>query len=159
MKKIQNYKLVKQKKERKEIMYATVLKEIETEHGILTAPMVVEAAQKPDSPLHNYFEWDDSVAAKNYRLWQARVLISNVQVQVLGKKTDAYVNVIVNVNDFPQRGYVPMERSLTDAEIYRQVLSNARRELEYWQNKYKTIRDLQGVINPEKLEELKRKTK
>ena len=38
----------------------------------LTAREIVEEARKKNSPLHDFFEWDDSIAAEKYRLAQAR---------------------------------------------------------------------------------------
>jgi hypothetical protein len=41
---------------------------------------VVTEAQDKKSPIHRYFNWDDTEAAHQYRLWQARQLISVVVV-------------------------------------------------------------------------------
>jgi hypothetical protein len=51
--------------------------------GILQAEDVLEEARNPDSPLHPMFEWDDQVAAHQYRLEQARALIREVRVEVV----------------------------------------------------------------------------
>ncbi len=47
----------------------------EAPSGLLTAESVVEHAKKEDSPLHELFEWDDSEAAKLFRIQQARQTI------------------------------------------------------------------------------------
>jgi|SRR5882724_3615433 len=141
----------------REPKYQAVLKEMEQEHGIITPHMVVQAAKKEDSPLHKAFEWDDGKAAEKYRLVQARFLINSVQIQILGKKTEGYINAIVSVDNVKTRGYVSTEAAMNDQFIYKQVLKNATRELEYWQKKYRTLRDLQGIINPEVLESVKQK--
>jgi len=46
--------------------------------GELTPSDVVNDARNPNSPLHSFFEWSDSVAAEQYRLSQARGLIRAV---------------------------------------------------------------------------------
>lgn len=47
--------------------------------GLLRAKDVVDFARSnPDSKLHAHFEWDDSVAAEEFRLHQARGLIRAV---------------------------------------------------------------------------------
>ncbi len=51
------------------------LERIREKHGRLAPSIVLAEAQPEDSPLHNEFEWDDSVAAHEYRLQQARKLI------------------------------------------------------------------------------------
>lgn len=50
--------------------------------NLLDAENVVLAAKDPESPLHDYFEWDDSKAAHTYRLVQARRIIRTVQFEV-----------------------------------------------------------------------------
>jgi|SRR5882724_696913 len=141
----------------KEPKYVAVLKQIEEDHGIITPYMVVEAAKKADSPLHNAFEWDDTKAAEKFRIVQARMLINSVRVEIMGQKTEGYINAIVHVDNVASRGYVSTEVAMNDDFIYKQVLKNATRELEYWQKKYRMLKDLQGIVNEEKVEELRRK--
>jgi hypothetical protein len=53
------------------------------EKGILTPDAVVNDARDTSSPLHGYFTWDDTEAAKQFRLDQARTLIRNIKVEVI----------------------------------------------------------------------------
>jgi len=53
----------------------------------LTAEAVVEAAAPASHPLHNRFEWDDSVAGHKYRLVQATELIRSVEVNFVVDET------------------------------------------------------------------------
>src|SRR5580765_883545 len=48
----------------------------------LLAENVVEAAKEPTSRLHGFFTWDDSVAAKKYRLHEARQLIKTYELYI-----------------------------------------------------------------------------
>lgn len=48
----------------------------------ITPDAVVERARDPQSVLHNEFEWDDALAAKQARLDRARELIREVRVMV-----------------------------------------------------------------------------
>ncbi len=50
--------------------------------GILAPDDVVRDAHSESSPLHSYFTWDNTEAAHQYRLEQARTLIRNVKVTV-----------------------------------------------------------------------------
>lgn len=50
--------------------------------GKLTADSVVTAASDPVSPMHDRFEWDDEVAAHEYRLEQARALIREFDIVI-----------------------------------------------------------------------------
>ena len=59
--------------------------------GKLTAETVLDDAYNPNSPLHAQFEWDDTVAAHQYRLVQARQIIRGVQVSVMERPVRQYV--------------------------------------------------------------------
>ena len=50
--------------------------------GKITPASVVAEATSPDSPLHRYFVWDDTDAARRYRLLQAGMLIRRCRVRV-----------------------------------------------------------------------------
>jgi hypothetical protein len=59
------------------------LAEIEQQYGgRLTPEAVVEDASNAESPLNELFEWDDGVAAHQYRLHQARLVITSIEVEV-----------------------------------------------------------------------------
>ena len=42
--------------------------------GLFLPEAVVEAAKPETSPLHSQFTWDNTEAAKKYRIWEARRL-------------------------------------------------------------------------------------
>ena len=48
----------------------------------LTPEKVVQAAKKKSAELHKCFTWDDSEAAKEYRLSQARVVLCSIAYEV-----------------------------------------------------------------------------
>jgi hypothetical protein len=50
--------------------------------GHVTAIAVLMAARDPDSPLHEFFEWDDIVAAEKERLEQAKRIVKSIRVAV-----------------------------------------------------------------------------
>jgi hypothetical protein len=52
-----------------------VLEELHEEHGHVTPDMLVEVARPEDHPLHDQFEWNDTIAAEKYRREQARQMI------------------------------------------------------------------------------------
>lgn len=67
--------------------FDTIIKKLNA-NGELTASGILEEAKKKTSPLHNLFEWDDSAAAHEYRLIQARKIIrsANVRIEDAGDK-------------------------------------------------------------------------
>lgn len=121
----------------------SVLKDLSKQHGnFFTAREVVEAARPEDSPLHPAFEWNDAVAADEHRLSQARCMIRSLRIKV-ERVTDITEPVRYFVNVRPvgsnERGlspYTPLTHAMRVANIRKQVLSNAFRELEAFRQKY-----------------------
>ena len=62
---------------------AAALLDLEKRNRRLLPEDVVAAAADPKHVLHDYFEWDDSEAARLYRLDQARALIREVKVTIV----------------------------------------------------------------------------
>lgn len=56
--------------------------------GRLTPSRVLERAANPESALHQHFEWNDSAAARRYRMDQAARLIMRVRVRVVPHKDE-----------------------------------------------------------------------
>ena len=60
-----------------------ILKMMEDNGGELTATDLVNAAAEPEHPLHHLFDWDNDSAADQWRLQQARNLISSIKVRAV----------------------------------------------------------------------------
>lgn len=131
------------------------LQRLEQRVGYLEPQVVLKEASDPSSPLHDSFDWDDTTAARKYRLWQARQLIANVKVEFVGEDRQAFYNATVMVEDVPVRGYFSLERVLSDEELHRQVLIEAVKEIETAHKKYDSLKELEGVINIKKLHDVK----
>lgn len=67
--------------ERKLAVVAAIIQKLE-QNGRCTPRRVLAAARSPDSPLHPYFEWDDTVAAEAHRIEQARALIRRIKIEI-----------------------------------------------------------------------------
>ena len=114
--------------------------------GILRPAEVVKFALNPETVLHERFEWDDTEAAAQYRLEQARRIIRfTVHVVQEGKP--------------PIRTYVSLESDRAQHDSYRSVvdvmmnhglrttlLAQALREAESWRARYEHLAELQPVI-------------
>jgi len=118
--------------------------------GKLRTQDVVEFAKAEHTALHGQFEWDDTKASYNYRLWQARRLI-RAAVTVLpstGETIEAYVSLTPNRHD--NGGYTAMVDILSDAELYQQMLQDALREMELFEAKYRRLSELAPVFKAAK---------
>lgn len=63
------------KRELKQVIVDKALAKIHKKHGRITPMLVLEEARAATSPLHQFFEWRDSVAAEKYRLDQATQMV------------------------------------------------------------------------------------
>lgn len=129
---------------------------IRTRHGVLTPVVVVEESTPNEAPLHDRFEWNDSVAGHQYRISQAQALIRSVKVSYIEPngmegKMRAFVSVAREdgVND---RTYEPVEDVAADPRMRQLALRDAQREWLRLRAKYEHLgeffemvrRDLDG---------------
>lgn len=122
---------------------------LETRHnGLLSAEAVLADAKDEASPLNAAFEWDDTEAAQQYRLDQARSLMRSIKVEIRQVKTVPAVPVraYVNVRQHEQRGYAPIATAMSDADLRQQILQRAFRELKHWHDRYKEYEELAAVF-------------
>ena len=136
---------------RQEIIAA--LESIRAAHGgILRPEDVVAHAAEPTSVLHTRFEWSDSKAAHEYRLWQARHLI-RVCVTVLPQTDPEEIKAYVSLKadrEAPGGGYRALVDVLKDDELRRQLLSEALEDLKVFQAKYEQLQELAPVFKAAK---------
>lgn len=127
------------------------LKRIATKHGgVLRAEDVVDSARNEKSPLHNRFTWDDTEAARQWRLEEARRII-RVTVHYIGSgKNRKPMRVFVSLT--PDReddggGYRVTADVLSKADTRKQLIQDALDEMETFQCKYQTIVELSEVFS------------
>lgn len=103
--------------------------------GALTPEAVVEDARDPDSPLHDYFEWDVRLAAEKHWLDTARSIIRSVEVVVRTERVEVKAPVYVRDPDRPsgEAGYVAVKHIRSDYDAAEAVLkSDAQRVMEMY---------------------------
>lgn len=129
-----------------------ILKQLADEYGSITPELVLEHAKPKDSPLHAFFQWDNTKAAEQYRLVQARQLIRRIKVEYITEETKtvtvrAYHCVMPETDD-EQTGrgvYVPVEAAMSD---YRsQLLDQCKRDMDAFKRKYAALKEVSKVID------------
>jgi len=109
------------------------LERIWAKHGKRLEPAcVVEAARPAKAPLHPVFTWDDAVAAKQFRLQQARQLIRSIQI--IADDSGKPRTLFVHVNVEPEGGrrqkhYQHVDTILGRPAEYLAALDELRRRL------------------------------
>jgi len=138
----------------------------DTNGGLLDPAKVVDYARNPDTALHTRFEWDDSKAAEDYRLWQARKIIS-LELVVIRQNIGEVAQIVVNLEertnkDKPVRAFVSLKQDrrgdeacgyrsiydvLSDEGLRKQLLDEARGDMRMFKKKYDTLNELAKVFS------------
>lgn len=114
--------------------------------GVLKPETVVEFARNPKTALHSWFTWDDSDAAREYRLWQARQVI-RVCVTIQENEKEPPVRTYVSLyEDRGGDGYRLMTDVLSDEEMCEKLLVQALAEFKLWQAKYNQLNKLAPIF-------------
>jgi len=138
---------------KKKDLYREELEKIRVRDGMIRPEVVVEDARAKDHPMHSAFEWDNKKCGEYWRVHQARMLINTIMVEVMDVGMSAY-EVVIPVEDKGRKGYYSVEQIMSDDELRKQVLRNALKLIKYWRGKYMQYKELEGIINEKKLQEV-----
>jgi hypothetical protein len=122
-------------------------------NGNLTDTKILEEAKKKTSPIHNWFEWDDTEAAKAHRLSQARNLVRSfivVYEEAPKIETRAYqvTHRKVAQNDKAKRSlYSTTEEILADPVRRDALIARAIREAMDFRRRFQGIYELDKIFN------------
>ena len=121
------------------------IKDLRNTRGIIAPVDVVNAARPVDSPLHEYFEWDDGVAADAYRIVQAQLLL-RVTVTMLAGANGEMTNVRAFVSLTSEQGYRSTVDVLADTSHRSQLIADAMRDMQIFKRKYGHLKELADVF-------------
>lgn len=105
--------------------------------GTLKPEDVVEFARDKSTALHERFCWDDTEAARRWRLHQAAEII-RVQVQIIDKTNKDPVRVYVSLTTDREtgKGYRKITDVISDKQLAEVMLKDALAELIAFKRKY-----------------------
>lgn len=113
----------------------------------LSPKSLLEASRDVNAPLHDEFEWDDSVAAEKYREDQAGAIIRNIVV-VSSDDGQSSCRAFVNVRSEVKSGsYHNIKTVCEDVDLYSKLMESAKREMNSFICKYKSLDQLSGVFS------------
>lgn len=99
--------------------------------GKITPKIVIQDAKPKNSVFHNYFEWDETKAAKQYRLQQARNLINHiVEVVVIEGKQSKQKSFFSVKNGNNNIVYVTIKKAIATPNYRMQLLNQLITTLE-----------------------------
>ena len=123
------------------------LSKLHKENGMLTADLVVKDAKPLSSPLHDHFEWDNTEAAKEYRLYQARKLIHAVVILKDNGEPSPPMRAFVHIRDEEVGSiYMSIDIAMGDSVLRAQIVERAWTELKQWEARYHQYEELAGVF-------------
>ena len=120
----------------------------------LDAADVLDSAEAPTSPLHSEFEWDDTAAAKQHRLLQARNLMNGIKVSITVMRDKKPQNVEYSFMAAVQKpdgggrrfNYTSTEYAMREPDLRAELLQNALLELAAFRRKYADLSELSMVF-------------
>lgn len=121
-----------------------VCEQLERE-GRLTAQDLVDVSRDENAPLHGVFEWDDSIAAEEWRKQQARCVINSIVIRSEQESVEpvrAFFKVETTGNHY-ESVYTIIKTPDKREMLMRQVLE----EMQSLRQKYANIAEFENVWN------------
>lgn len=122
---------------------------IRERHGALTPAVVVDEARSPSHPLHDRFEWEDSVAGEAWRRHQAHELIQSVKIVYRDEKgreqhVRAFHAIRTAVDVTPV--YEPVDVVLADTVMTKILLADMEREWRTLKRRYDQFAEFRVMV-------------
>lgn len=127
--------------------------------GCKAEDLLEEAEHNPRSPLHGMFEWNDSEAARKYRIDQARYFIRSIEVEIIINRIPVRTRAFeIMTTELQGPTYQPIEIVMANKAAAGEAVQNARKELHQALKKLETLSHLAGFdeLFTEVLETLER---
>ena len=105
------------------------------------------ARENEDSELHKCFDWDDTTAAEKWRLHTARNICCSLKVEVTQEEGKDPVMFRLIQTDKEAKAYKPVTFTVRNDDEYSQLLKQAKAELAAFKKRYKSIVELESVID------------
>lgn len=124
-----------------------ICEELEKSEKGLSPSSLLDASRDESSPLHNEFEWDDTVAAEKWRLEQARLMISHIRIVKTNDQEEREAQRERAFVSTPGRKsvYASLDTAMHRKELRNYLLDQARRDSEIFLSKYRRMEQLAAV--------------
>ena len=122
-----------------------MMEQLEQSEKGLSPETLLDANRDENAPLHGEFEWDDAVAAEEYRLNQASGIIRNIIRITVETEEKNYVRAFVPTGERKQ-AYVSIATALTNEQWRKNLLEQAKRDMKSFSDKYRNITELSDVL-------------
>lgn len=116
--------------------------EIQTIGESVTPKQILDYARNPETELHKCFEWNDTIAAEQYRLQQARLIVCHLVTVDESKPEPQKIRVMQHIDEC----YKPVKLIVRNKTEYESLLERARAELRAFKNRYHTLVELEEIL-------------
>ena len=113
------------------------------EQNALTAQRLVDESRPEDAPLHAAFEWNDTIAAEEWRKHTARHIINSL---VIREEAQAPVRAFFNIRA-EGSSYQSIHAIIRRPDKMDCLLGEAYAEMEVFRRKYAMLEQLRGVMD------------
>lgn len=110
---------------------------IREEHGELNRQLLVDLARDKKHPLHDRFDWDDTVAGEKWRLEQAGQLLRVTFKPAPGRPAELRAFMAVRGDETPRSDYVPTEEAFADPFLRELTLRAMKRDWKAFESRYR----------------------
>ena len=113
------------------------------EQNALTAQRLVDESRPEDAPLHAAFEWNDTIAAEEWRKHTARHIINSL---VIREEAQVPVRAFFNIRA-EGSSYQSIHAIIKRPDKMDCLLGEAYAEMEAFRRKYAMLEQLRGVMD------------
>lgn len=121
--------------------------------GVVTPEAIIEAAEATRNPLHKLFEWDDTSAARKFRVTQAATLYRSLEITYVGRKGQpvrAYEIITHSVRGKPEEERVTLysthEEVLSDPKARKNLIRDAISQLKAFKRRYHDLNEFSKIF-------------
>ena len=125
-----------------------VIEQLEEQNGGVTADAFLEASRPENSPTHSVFEWNDGIAAENWRKHQSRTTINALRVVYIDRQGEEQkVSAFIRTSKpATPTVYENIHAALSDENKKEIVLDRLRKELEGFVIRNSHIEELADLL-------------
>lgn len=103
--------------------------------GVVTPRDVIYSAKEKSSPIHKYFEWDDTIAGEKYREVQARKLLGSVvEVVTINREKQTHRSFYNVKNSDGNPVYVTLQKAISTPDYIVDVVERAQMNIKALNN-------------------------
>lgn len=128
-----------------------------------TKEQIVDKARDESTELHDLFEWNDTIAAEEWRKEQAGAILRKLKVVFINDDADEEHEETKTIpvrmfygNPKTNEGFVHIEKIMSNDDMYEQLLEKAKGELIAFRKKYSMLKELNPLFEAiDRIDEIK----